>query len=93
MAANTGNSRVIRIPPPPLLPEEERRRAQGQSPGPTHPWILSVRCQTRTGSLSGVRVQVYPNMTDENLGRCIMQAVSSSNAVPPTEQIVVSYIH
>ncbi|KAG7364216.1 hypothetical protein IV203_037418 [Nitzschia inconspicua] len=89
MTAQEKNDRAIRIPPPPLLPEEQRARGQGHLPGPTHPWILNVRCQTRSGALAVVRVQVYPNMTDENLGHCIVQALSSYDALLPTEHTIV----
>jgi hypothetical protein len=87
------NRQALRIPPPPLLPEEQRARSEAQYPGSRRPWVLSVRCQSRTGGVACVRIQVYPIMTDETLGRCIVQAVSSYNSMAPTEQIVVRSLH
>ena len=93
MATNTENNvtdsrrngillRNRRVPPPPI----------GQAPQPAvvFPWILKLRCQSRTGSLGTIRIQINPSMTDVQLGQCITQAVASYNSMPPAEQIVVS---
>ena len=94
--ANTDNQGVIRrIPPPPPFPPNNNNNVNNQNffwqQGAAYPWVLKIQCQHQTTKMyMGVRIQVYPTMTTEQLGRCIVQAVVSSNAIVRSEHIEVS---
>ena len=90
--ANTG--RTNRIPPPPLLDRElEQENRQHTSTDNTSidtpsSWILRVRCSVRPGESAIVKVQVLRDMTSNELGQCLLQAISSL-APAPSDSIVV----
>jgi hypothetical protein len=89
---NGGSYAFTRIPPPPPLHNDDdytNNHNHNIDFGPVYPWVLKIKCLTKSGSPVGIRIQVYPTMVPETLGRCISQAVSSYNSMTP-ETIVVS---